>query len=75
MAPWGDRMMAAFRNRDIGIWEFAVYDAGEWEISPLAVPGSFIRRLEVAVLGDTPYIIYHDQDGDMIKCAPGTPPS
>lgn len=74
MAAVGDRMFSVFKNRDQGFWMLGVYDSGVWEISPLSIPGVDIRRAKLAALGDTPYIIFHDQDGDIIKCAPGSPP-
>jgi hypothetical protein len=70
----GDRMFSVFKNRDQGFWMLAIYDAGVWKISPISMPGADIRIAKLAAIGDTPYIVYHDQDGDIIKCAPGIPP-
>ena len=74
MSRWGDGLAMTFKNRDLGIWMFGIYSGGSWEILPLSVPGTDIRRAEIAVLNDTPYLVFHDREDDMIKCAPGTPP-
>jgi hypothetical protein len=78
MAPWkDDSVVMIFRDEAPGGgWCFAALGEGKWDVSPLLIADTWLTTtMDVACIGDTPYILFEDRvhDPHRIKCAMGTP--
>ena len=72
---WGDSGKAymIYKVQNPSHWMLAVYD-GAWDLEQIMLT-DIGPRPALAVLGDTPYIIYQVMGGTDIVCTQGTPPS
>jgi len=78
MAPWKDDSVVMIYRDEApgGGWNFAALGLGKWDVSPLLIADTWLTTtMDVACIGDTPYILFEDRvhDPHRIKCAMGTP--